>query len=97
MSLSPEQVTKVAALARLDLPTAELAVMAGHLNRILDFVDLLKQVDTTGVEPMAHPIPVENVFRADELGASLPVDAALANAPVRMGDYFAVPAVFETE
>lgn len=97
MSLSPEQVQKVAALARLDLAPDQLTVMAGQLNRILDFVDQLQQVDTTGVEPMAHPIPVTNVFRQDEPGASLPVDDALANAPTRGGNFFAVPAVFSDE
>ncbi|MCZ2342943.1 MAG: Asp-tRNA(Asn)/Glu-tRNA(Gln) amidotransferase subunit GatC [Bacteroidales bacterium] len=97
MSLSPEQVRKVAALARLELSPDQLTVMAGQLNRILDFVDQLQQVDTTGVEPMAHPIPVENVFREDAPRESLPTGEALANAPNRGGNFFAVPAVFSDE
>lgn len=97
MSLSPGQVRKVAALARLELSPDELTHMTGQLNRILDFVDQLQQVDTTGVEPMAHPLPVANVFRPDEPGESLPVNAALANAPSRGGNFFAVPAVFSDE
>lgn len=97
MSLSLEQVKKVATLARLDLPEATLIEMAGQLNRILDFVDQLQQVDTTGIEPLAHPLPVQNVFRDDEPGTSLPVNEALANAPTRVGDFFAVPAVFSDD
>ncbi len=46
---------------------------------------------------MAHPLPVQNVFREDEPTPSLPVDEALKNAPSRIGDYFGVPAVFDTD
>ncbi len=90
-----DQVRKVARLARLDLPEADLAVMAKQLTDILGYVDQLKELNTDGVEPMAHPLPVQNVFRPDELRPSLPVDAALANAPARSGDFFAVPAVLD--
>jgi aspartyl-tRNA(Asn)/glutamyl-tRNA(Gln) amidotransferase subunit C len=55
MSLSPEQVRKVAKLARLELADADLGPMAEQLNRILGYVDQLQQVNTDGVEPMAHP------------------------------------------
>ncbi len=92
-----DQVRKVARLARLELSDADLALMAGQLTAILDYFDQLKQVDTDGVEPLAHPLPIQNVFRADEASPSLPVDVALQNAPRRTGDFFAVPAVFETE
>jgi len=71
--------------------------MAEQLNRILGFVDQLQAIDTTGIEPLAHPMPLDNVFRDDEPNDSLPVDAALHNAPARAGAYFAVPAVFESE
>src|SRR5918992_4780141 len=97
MSLSIDQVRKVAKLARLELTDADLSVMAGQLNAILDYVDQLQQVNTDGVEPLAHPLPVQNVFRDDEPAPSLPVDEALANAPARLGDYFGVPAVFDTD
>ena len=97
MSLSLEEVQKVARLARLELPESELVGMAEQLNRILDFVDQLQAIDTTGVEPLAHPMPVQNVFRDDCLTDSLSVDAALQNAPARNGAYFAVPAVFESD
>lgn len=96
MSLTLDDVKKVAKLARLELPEPTLVKMADQLNRILDYVDQLKQVNTDGVEPLAHPLPVANVFRGDEPLPSLPVDAALQNAPVRAGDFFGVPAVFDS-
>lgn len=96
MSLSIDEVRKVARLARLELPEDDLPRMAEQLNRILGYVDQLQQVDTEGVEPLAHPLPVQNVFRDDEPVPSLPPGEALKNAPNRVGDYFAVPAVFDS-
>ena len=72
-----DEVRKVARLARLDLPDDDLAVMARQLSAIIGYVDQLKELDTEGVEPLAHPLPVQNVFRADELRPSLPVEEAL--------------------
>jgi aspartyl-tRNA(Asn)/glutamyl-tRNA(Gln) amidotransferase subunit C len=90
-----EQVRKVARLARLELSDADLSTMAGQLTAILHYVDQLGQLDTEGVEPLAHPLPVQNVFRSDEPSPSLPVNEALQNAPQRIGDFFGVPAVFD--
>ncbi len=95
MSLTAEDVRWVAHLARLELSAEELATMTRQLSAILDYVDQLRQVDTEGVEPLAHPLPVCNVFRADEPAPSLPVDEALANAPQRRGDFYSVPAVLD--
>jgi aspartyl-tRNA(Asn)/glutamyl-tRNA(Gln) amidotransferase subunit C len=95
MSLSPEQVAWVAHLARLDLSPADRDQLARQLSAILDYVDQLKQVNTDGVEPLAHPLQVHNVFRADEPRPCLTVDEALANAPDRRGDFFGVPAVLD--
>ena len=97
MSLTIDQVKKVATLARLELSDADLAKMADQLNNILKYVDQLAEVDTDGVEPMAHPLPVQNVFREDVPTPSLAVDAALQNAPNRLADFFGVPAVFDTD
>ena len=55
----------------------------------------LRQVDTEGVEPLAHALPVQNVFRPDEPAPSLPADEALANAPDRRGPFYSVPAVLD--
>jgi len=93
--LSIDQVRWVAHLARLELSEAELPVMARHLGAILDYVNQLQQVNTEGVEPLAHALDMHNVFREDEPAPCLSVDAALANAPDRRGDFFGVPAVLE--
>jgi aspartyl-tRNA(Asn)/glutamyl-tRNA(Gln) amidotransferase subunit C len=97
MSLSLAEVKKVASLARLELNDTELANMADQLNRILEYVDQLASVNTDGVEPMAHPLPLQNVFRDDVPVPSLTVDEALQNAPNRLGEFFGVPAVFDTD
>src|SRR5205823_3593642 len=95
MSLTLDQVRWVAHLARLELSDAELATMTRQLNSIVDYVNLLQRVNTEGVEPLAHALPIQNVFREDEPSPSLPVGAALANAPDRRGDFFGVPAVLD--
>jgi aspartyl-tRNA(Asn)/glutamyl-tRNA(Gln) amidotransferase subunit C len=97
MSLSLDQVRKVARLARLELAEPDLVRMQAQLSAILDYIDQLNELDTEGVEPLAHPLPVQNVFRADEPVPSLPPAEALQNAPAKLGDYFAVPAVFSDE
>jgi len=95
MSLSREEVAKVALLARLRLAPGELEMFTGQLNGIVDFVAQLQELDTEGVEPLAHGVEVRNVFRDDVRGTSLPREEALANAPKRSGDSFLVPAVLE--
>jgi aspartyl-tRNA(Asn)/glutamyl-tRNA(Gln) amidotransferase subunit C len=95
MSLSAEQVRWVAHLARLELSDAELETMTPQLSAIVDYVNQLQQVSTEGALPMAHALEIHNAFRPDEPVPSLPVDEALANAPQRHGDFYAVPAVLE--
>lgn len=95
MSLTAEQVRWVAHLARLELTDAELEPMTRQLSAIVDYVNLLQQVNTDGIEPMAHAVELHNVFREDEPTPSLSVDAALANAPGRRDDFYSVPAVLE--
>ena len=96
MALSPEEIRWVAHLARLQLSDAELNDMSGQLAAILEYVQQLQRVDTEGIEPLAHPLPVSNVFRADEPVGSLSIDRALANAPKRDQDFFSVPPVLES-
>ena len=95
MSLSVDQVRWVAHLARLELADDELAVLARDLTAIVNYIDELQKVSTDNVEPLAHAGELANVFRADDPVPSLPVDQALANAPRRQGDYYAVPAVLD--
>jgi aspartyl-tRNA(Asn)/glutamyl-tRNA(Gln) amidotransferase subunit C len=97
MSLSLDQVRKVARLARLELSEPDLERMRHQLSAILDYIDQLNQLNTDDVEPLAHPLPVQNVFRPDAEAPSLPPDAALQNAPQRVENYFGVPAVFSDE
>jgi aspartyl-tRNA(Asn)/glutamyl-tRNA(Gln) amidotransferase subunit C len=100
MSLSADEVRWVAHLARLELTDAELETMTRQLAAIVGYVDQLRQVNTDAVEPLAHALPVHNVFRDDEPAPSLTVDQALANAPDKRRDadgrqYYGVPAVLD--
>ncbi len=97
MALTLDEVRKVANLARLEMSEADLQTMQQQLSAILTYVDQLGELNTDGVEPLAHPLPLQNVFRDDEPGESLTPDEALQNAPTRVGDYFAVPAVFDSD
>ena len=93
MSISRQDVAKVALLARLQLSDAELATMTDQLAQIVGYVDQLSEVDTDAVQPMAHAIELANVFRADVVAPSLPREEALANAPHRDERGYLVPAV----
>lgn len=92
-SLTREQVQKVALLARLDLSAEELDQFTSELQKIVGYVDLLSEVDTTNVEPMVHAIELSNVFAKDEVHKSLPREEVLANAPNHNDVAFLVPAV----
>lgn len=83
----------VANLARLALTDGEKKKFTQQLGEILHYVEKLKQVDVTGVEPMAHASPVFNVWAADIAAAGLPVEQALRNAPARRDNLIALPKV----
>ena len=89
------QVEHVARLARLDLGPEEKERMRGQLDAILGYVAQLRRVDTTGIEPTAHVLPLVNVFREDEVRPSYPADAMLANAPEPEDEQFRVPRILE--
>ena len=95
MNLSVEDVAKVAFLARLRLDAVELPKFTTQLNSIVQFVEQLQQLDTEGVEPLAHGIEVRNVFRDDKQEPSLNREDALVNAPKRNHEAFLVPTVIE--
>ncbi len=94
MSLSADEVRKVADLARLELSETDVEEMAKQLSAIVDYVNQLQQVNTDGVEPLAHALDLHDVFRDDVPGQPLSEDEALANAPKRKGSFYGVPAVF---
>ena len=85
----------VAHLARLHLSAEETARFQGQLAVILQYIDELKAVDVAGIEPTAHAIPVENVFREDAVRPGLDHDAVMANAPSSAGGQFLVPKIIE--
>ena len=93
--ISREDVEHVARLARLALTPDELETMRTQLNAILVHIDALKAVDTTGVEPTSHAVPVVNVLREDEPRPPFPVEDMLRNAPDRAGNFFRVPRIIE--
>jgi aspartyl-tRNA(Asn)/glutamyl-tRNA(Gln) amidotransferase subunit C len=93
MSISRQDIEKVALLARLQLTEAELSKMTTELAQIVGYVDQLGEVNTDGIEPMAHAIEIKNVFRDDAVAPSLPRDEALANAPHHDNRGYLVPAV----
>jgi aspartyl-tRNA(Asn)/glutamyl-tRNA(Gln) amidotransferase subunit C len=93
MSLTRDDVEKVSLLARLRLTDDELDTMTAQLGQIVDYVELLNELDTRDVEPMAHAFDIHNVFADDEPSASLPREMALANAPKRDEECYRVPAV----
>jgi len=95
MSITRDTVAQVAALARLALPEEELDALTGQMSRILDYVETLDRLDTAGIEPTAHAVPMENAFRADEVRPSLGIERALANAPAAGEGAFRVPKVIE--
>lgn len=93
MSLTRADVERVAHLARLQLTPSELETMTAQLAKILHYVDQLGELDTAGVEPMAHAFEIANVFASDLLATSLPREAVLGNAPKRDDECYRVPAV----
>jgi len=92
-ALSDEDVAKVALLARLALSEAEIARMTGELSKIVGFVSMLGEVDTSSVAPLAHPLDTQNIFRDDLPTPSLTTAEALQAAPRHDGECFLVPAV----
>ncbi len=95
MTLSTEDVQKVAKLARLKLTPEELNQFAQQLGQILGYIEMLNEVDTDNVQPMAHAADVTNVFRSDEVRPSIDREVALKNAPKSDGKYFLVPQILE--
>jgi aspartyl-tRNA(Asn)/glutamyl-tRNA(Gln) amidotransferase subunit C len=93
MSISRQEVEKVALLARLQLTDKEVELMTEQLSQIVEYIDQLGELDTEGVEPMAHAVELFNVFSDDEPRKSLDREEALANAPKRDEECFRVPAM----
>jgi aspartyl-tRNA(Asn)/glutamyl-tRNA(Gln) amidotransferase subunit C len=93
--ISRQDVEHVARLSRLALNDSELERMREQLSGILAYIDKLRALDTAGVEPTSHAVPLVNVMREDATRPCLPQDEALANAPERSGEFFRVPRIIE--
>ena len=95
MNLSPEDVKHIALLARVRLDDSEVERLSEQLSSILDHFAALAAVDTEGVEPTPHPLPLANVMREDSVSPSLPREDVLRNAPATEDGYIRVRAVLE--
>ncbi|HNM79126.1 MAG TPA: Asp-tRNA(Asn)/Glu-tRNA(Gln) amidotransferase subunit GatC [Tepidiformaceae bacterium] len=95
MALTSEEVLHIARLARIALTEDDVQRFTAQLTGIVDHFAALAAVDTEGVEPTAHPLPLSNVMRADLVSASLSQRDALANAPLTEDGYVRVRAVLE--
>jgi aspartyl-tRNA(Asn)/glutamyl-tRNA(Gln) amidotransferase subunit C len=95
MKITREEVENVAVLARLELTEEEKDTLTGQMDAILAYVDKLNELDTSGVVPTSHAVPMENAFRDDVEAPSIGVESALANAPERMEGFYRVPKVIE--
>jgi len=93
--IDESQVRKAAKLARLELSEAEVEEFTGQLSAILDYVAKINSINTDGVQPLAHCLPISNVFREDVERESLGTEKTLANAPQRDGAFFKVPKILE--
>ena len=91
--ISIEETRHVARLARLDLTDEELYKLTGELSDLLEHVDRIRRLDTADVPPTAHPLPLENVLRPDEVRPCLDRDEVLAAAPASEEHRFLVPRI----
>lgn len=93
MAVSKKEVEHIAELARLELSEQEIESYTTQLNKILEYMDKLRELDTENVIPLSHPIEGTNVFREDEVKPSIDREEALKNAPSKDEEFFKVPKV----
>ena len=91
--IGKEDVKHVAKLARLELTEEEIEKYSKQLDEIIKYVEQMNEGDTTGVEPMPHPIPVYNVMREDEVKYEQTKEELMANAPFEEDGFFRVPKI----
>jgi len=95
--IGPEQVAHVARLARLELSADELTEFTGQLASVLTYAAEISELDVDDLEPMAHPLPLRNVLREDELQPTLDREVVLAEAPAAEDGRFRVPRILGEE
>lgn len=95
MVITDELVTYLEALGRIKLPEESRTKAQSDLQEILQYIDTLSELNTEGIEPMSHALPLTNVMREDEVQPSASPEEVLANAPAQKDNYFLVPRSFE--
>ena len=95
MKVTKEDLQNVAVLSRLAIPDDQEDKYIDQMDKILTYMDNLSELDTENVKPTTYALPMQNVFRKDEVKESLDREAALANAPLKEDGYFKVPKVLE--
>ena len=95
MSLTLQEVEHIAELARLDLSTAEKEQYREQLSAILDYANLLQDLDTAGIPPTSSVLPAQSILRSDLVKPALDPDQLLRNAPQKNNQQFKVPPVME--
>lgn len=95
MKITADEVKRVATLAKLTLSNSDIERMAIDMDAMLDYVAALANLDTEGIVPTAHAVPMSNAFRPDQLRTSLPREEIMATAPKSANGTFRVPKVIE--
>ncbi len=95
MRITKDETVHIARLSRLSLSEGDIDTFSGQLNTMIEYVEQLNRLDTGGVEPTSHVLPLNNVMRDDVQAASLPGDEALRNAPDSTGKFYRVPKIIE--
>ncbi|NOT56474.1 MAG: Asp-tRNA(Asn)/Glu-tRNA(Gln) amidotransferase subunit GatC [Deltaproteobacteria bacterium] len=95
MSAGKEELRRLAYLTRLELAPEEEEEMIGHLNKMLSYIEKLKELNTEGIEPTAHAVEVPAPMREDLVTNQPDTDNLLRNAPAREGDFLKVPRIIE--
>ena len=97
MKVTENDIKIVASLSRLKIREEESAEVIAQLDKFLTYVENLQSIDTEKIQPTTYALPMQNVFRADEVKKSLDRELALSNAPLKEDGYFKVPRVLEEE
>jgi aspartyl-tRNA(Asn)/glutamyl-tRNA(Gln) amidotransferase subunit C len=97
MKITKETVEYVAHLARLQLGPEEIDAYTGPIDKILEYMESLNSLNTDGVEPTSHAVPVACVMREDAVRPSFTADESVSNAPARIDTFFKVPPIIEQE
>ncbi|MBF0517627.1 MAG: Asp-tRNA(Asn)/Glu-tRNA(Gln) amidotransferase subunit GatC [Nitrospirae bacterium] len=94
-NITQQDVTHIAALARMRLSADETAALGRQLSDILSYIEKLNELDTTDIEPTSHILPLQNVYRQDEIEPPLPRQEALLNAPDKTERFYKVAKIIE--